>query len=315
MKWKTALKVALSALLIALLVWKVDMRELVRVIGGADTPRLVMILFAFLLGTMLKTLKWRILLVAQSIRDSSLFELWSLIFKGLFFSNFLPTEIGGDFYRSYQAGRKSGRQKEALASVVMDRLLGLAVVALFAGIALAFNWELSGRLEIRLPVLAVMIAMAAGAFLASHRDFARWIRDAISVGPFVRAVKKLEEFYEVFYLYKKEKAVLSVALVYSFVFQLFAIWYTWALALSLHIDVRFGEIFLVVPLITIIGLVPITINSIGLREGAFVYLFTQVGVDGAESFALALLYRVGILAPSLIGGILYAAGARAGRED
>ena len=85
--------------------------------------------------------------------------------------------------------------------------------------------------------------------------------------------------------------------------------------MSLDIDVRFGESFLVVPLITIIGLLPITINSIGLREGAFVYLLGQVGVDSAESFALALLYRVGILASSLVGGVLYAAGGRNARKD
>jgi len=308
MKLKATVKIAISFLLIALLVWKVDMGELVRVVAGADTPRVVMILLAFLLGTMLKTLKWRVLLVAQSINDKSLFGLWSLIFKGLFFSNFLPTEIGGDFYRSYQAGRKSGRQQEAFASVVMDRLSGLLVVVFFAGIALALNWELSGSLNVRWPVFGVTAAVAAAIYLASHRDIARWIRDAISVRPLRKSVRKLEEFYEVFYLYKKKRGVLSAALAYSLVFQLFSIWYTWALAHSLRMDVRFGEIFLVVPLITIIGLVPITLNSIGLREGAFVYFFSHVGVDSAESFALALLYRVGILASSLVGGALYAAG-------
>jgi len=62
---------------------------------------------------------------------------------------------------------------------------------------------------------------------------------------------------------------------------------------------------LIVPVITVIGLIPVTINGIGLREGAFVFIFTQMGVTASQSLILSLLYRLGIIILSLVGGVLY----------
>jgi hypothetical protein len=68
-------------------------------------------------------------------------------------------------------------------------------------------------------------------------------------------------------------------------------------------------------MILLIGVIPVTINSIGLREGAFVYLFSQLGVPGAEALALALLARIGLLLPGIVGGILFGLGTRRARAS
>jgi uncharacterized membrane protein YciS (DUF1049 family) len=65
------------------------------------------------------------------------------------------------------------------------------------------------------------------------------------------------------------------------------------------------ELMLIIPGITIISLIPISINAIGLREGAFVILFAHVGLSTEQSLVLALLFRLGLLTPSLVGGVVY----------
>jgi hypothetical protein len=73
----------------------------------------------------------------------------------------------------------------------------------------------------------------------------------------------------------------------------------------LHLNASFSQLLLIVPVITLVGMIPITINSIGIREGAFVYIFTYIGISGSQSLALALVYRIGLLMPSLVGGFIY----------
>jgi uncharacterized membrane protein YbhN (UPF0104 family) len=63
-----------------------------------------------------------------------------------------------------------------------------------------------------------------------------------------------------------------------------------------------NHLVLIVPMIHVIGIIPVAINGIGLREGAFVYFFTQMGISLSQAFALSLLFRLGSLIPSLVGG-------------
>jgi uncharacterized membrane protein YbhN (UPF0104 family) len=58
----------------------------------------------------------------------------------------------------------------------------------------------------------------------------------------------------------------------------------------------------------IVGLAPITIGGLGLREGAVVYLLTRLGIDGADALSLSLLaFAVTVLAVGFVGGLVEAA--------
>ncbi len=74
--------------------------------------------------------------------------------------------------------------------------------------------------------------------------------------------------------------------------------------MALGVDVSYGSVLFIVLLINVISLIPISINGWGLREGAFVLMFTQVGVGGGEALAVALLGRVTGILKLTVGGIL-----------
>lgn len=69
----------------------------------------------------------------------------------------------------------------------------------------------------------------------------------------------------------------------------------------------------------VVGLVPVTIGGLGVREGVVVYLLTRLGVTGADALALSLLaFAVTVLAIGFVGGVAEAIRLlirRPGSED
>src|SRR5207249_5211049 len=80
----------------------------------------------YLLAITAGAYKWGILLAAQGIRVP-LYYLLRYTFVGLFFGNFLPSNVGGDVVRAYDLARFTERKAVSSASVVVDRLTGLMV--------------------------------------------------------------------------------------------------------------------------------------------------------------------------------------------
>ena len=76
-------------------------------------------------------------------------------------------------------------------------------------------------------------------------------------------------------------------------------------ARSLGIGVPAAYFFLFVPLLAVIVSLPISLNVIGVREGAGIVLFGLVGVDRARAFSLQFTTYLVAVAVSLIGGAVF----------
>jgi hypothetical protein len=75
-----------------------------------------------------------------------------------------------------------------------------------------------------------------------------------------------------------------------------------AVALGLQIPLTY--FFLFVPLLAVIVSLPISLNGIGLREGAGILVFGLIGVSRAEAFTLQFATYLVALAVSLLGGLV-----------
>ncbi len=62
-------------------------------------------------------------------------------FIGCFFNLFMPGGLGGDVIKLAYVMRETGKHTEAVASVMVDRVLGLLGLFTIAGVALGFSWE------------------------------------------------------------------------------------------------------------------------------------------------------------------------------
>lgn len=306
MKYKLIIKLLITSLLITIILLSVNIDEFISVLKNTHLYLFLLASSLSIPGILISTFKWKILLDAHGIRHIPFPYLWGLYHIGMFFSNFLPTEVGGDIVRSYVVGKRSGKKTEALAGVIMERLTGLIAIVLTAFIGCTLNFTLLNRLDLLQPFL--IIIAASGLLLILFVNY-RWLANALrryfSINMLNVVSRKIDVLYDAITFYKRKRPVLCVAVIISLIFQMLTIMYVYILLASLGLSISFLHLILIVPLITILGLVPITINSIGLREGAFIYLFFQFGLSTSESFALSINYRLGILIFSLIGGLVY----------
>jgi hypothetical protein len=70
-------------------------------------------------------------------------------------------------------------------------------------------------------------------------------------------------------------------------------------------DISLLEVVFIAPLIILVSLVPISVNALGIAEGAFVLFYTQAGLAPEEALAAAVLRRVLTLGYSLGGGVIW----------
>lgn len=71
--------------------------------------------------------------------------------------------------------------------------------------------------------------------------------------------------------------------------------------------VDLAPMFVIVPLQSLVLLIPVTINGIGLSEAGYVVLFSAINVPAEEALAVAILVRLLLVPLSIVGGFIYLA--------
>ena len=103
----------------------------------------------------------------------------------------------------------------------------------------------------------------------------------------------------------KDRSRLVFAFILSLIFQLVAVYTTYLLSLGIGEAIPLLYFLLILPLVQIVSMFPFTLSGLGVREGAFVYLFMFVGVDSHIGLSIGLLFFAQLLVLSIIGGVIY----------
>src|SRR5512135_1599339 len=131
------------------------------VLGHSLDPRLLALGFAFYSTSLLLTfVRWFWLVRAIEPRFP-LRSTFLLGFIGNVFNLVIPGAIGGDLIKAAYLVRMKVNSTQAIASMVIDRILGLLGLFLLAGIAGLFAWAVAGR-DVRCLIVIVWVALAVG---------------------------------------------------------------------------------------------------------------------------------------------------------
>ena len=247
----------------------------------------------------LMALRWRLLLSAKRI-DAPLGWLTRTYFVALFAGQFLPAAIGGDAVRAVELGRRTHDAPEAVASVLIDRLVGLVSLVVLAVAAVV----LGGGSARRPGVIAAEVAFGAAAAGALALLFSSRLRGVVartleprSDG---RRLAAGERFYDALHTYRGHKGTLALVGVLALVVQLARVGVIWLLTRALGLDVPDSVILLTGPVVFAALVLPVSLNGIGVREGVFVY-FLHGYAARPQAVALGLaFYAVGTI--TALGG-------------
>ncbi len=117
-------RVVVTVAILAFLSTRIDMAESARAVAAVRLPRLALVLALVAVDRLIMILRW-ILLVHASGMAITTPAVVRLFLVSSFVGSFLPAGIGADAVRAYGLARETTTGSEALASVVVDRVLGV----------------------------------------------------------------------------------------------------------------------------------------------------------------------------------------------
>lgn len=116
---------------------------------------------------------------------------------------------------------------------------------------------------------------------------------------------KYEKFTRDINILDYPKHVIINCFMVSLAGNILAILSLYFIVLSLGIQVGLLAVFIIFPLVTVISMIPISINGIGLREGAFVFFLKGYSVSSVNAVAISVLYFSTIIFLGILGGIIF----------
>lgn len=224
-------------------------------------------------------LRWYTLLRSAGLK-MSLKDCTRLVFMGLFASNFLPSTVGGDLVRmagALQLGLGAGA---SAASLVTDRLVGMAGMATLLPIGLAAVLKTGGLPGLSLAVIWQKIPL--------------WLRE--------KAARFGRGLWQGLASSVRNPAGLLWALLCTYGHMFFTFAVIWLIVEGLDQPISFWVIGGLWSFSYFVSLLPVSINGLGLQELSITYLYTQFGgLSMQTGLALAVLLRILFMLGSLPG--------------
>lgn len=252
-------------------------------------------------------IRWQLFLKMLHLQIP-LAETTRLFFIGAFFNQFLPGTTGGDVVRVLYLMREHPEHRTAgFLSVAVDRLLAMLVLV---AMGLAFAWgraewfaqslTVGNTMKIFAIILFTMALGLAASFVLTKRDLVERLPTGT---PFREAIVKLSTLWQLC-IENRREALLGAFYTIPMLVTFFAAFYFVARAFTPKVD--FLDMMSIMPLVTAVSSLPISLNGIGVREALLDELLHELcGVAKGTGMLVSITGMVVYLIWGLPGGWFY----------
>jgi uncharacterized membrane protein YbhN (UPF0104 family) len=308
-----AIKLAVSVALLAWLFSRVDMGALWATARRALPGWLAIAFAIYTINVLLTVWRWWLLVDAQEL-DVSFSQLSASMLVALFFNNFLPSNIGGDVIRISDTAKAARSKTLATTIVLVDRTMGMMGLVLVA--ACGATMVAAGTGQVRLPLgpswlwAGFLAGAAVGVpMIWSPAGFGRLLQPLTVVHPewvggrIGSVTMTLERF-------RSRLGALAGCFVGAVFVQVATVAFHLAVARALDIHIGAFDLAVAVPLAGITQMLPVSVNGFGVREAAFCFYFTRIGLPCEQAILLSLTATALVMLFSLSGAAVYIARGR-----
>ncbi len=297
---KRVLPIAVSLFVLGLIYWRIDVRELARLLSGADLVWLLPGIAMTAATTYLTA--YRLAVMAPGQTRISSWECVRLVLGASVLNMVLPSKLG-DLAKAWflrQRGHLSGPL--AFSLVVFEKASDVTALLLWCAIGLTWiPWTTS------LHALAAAAIGAGGVFfvlmLGSLR-FAEWVFGILTRRAPARLTSKLEALRDAWrqmhgYFWSDGRRLASVA-VLSLLLWLLHLVQIWTFIRALGGVVPLVDSVALTPLAIFVGLLPFSLAGIGTRDAALIFFYSPY-FDAEFGAALGILCTLRYVIPGLAG--------------
>jgi len=286
------------------LLWLVDLRKVLATFSNLSFEIVIYLIFMSIVLIYVSAFKWGLFLEVLGGRVP-VWRLFRLYIVGYFANLILPSYLAGDAVRSWYVGRAVG-QHEALAATILERYTGL-VAMISLGIAASFlrsfvPWQ------IKVSMILIGLGLAAVFIAALSTRAIGFLERYTLLRPMTKHLFKIQEALN---LARRDYNLVAKALFFSFIYHLLTVVNTIVAANAVGwYNPPFFELVVVLPLILVIGAIPISPNGLGLQEGAWIFFLQSVGASPAVAMGIAIVLRAKSYLIALFGYFFWLAEKR-----
>jgi glycosyltransferase 2 family protein len=250
--------------------------------------------------------------------DVSLGEALRFTGIGIFFNQVFPSATGGDVVKAiYIMKRCPGHRVEVLVSVIVDRVLGLASLAMLGAVVVLFALDRFAMLAAGVwGVIGLVGLLGVVALSKRLRQFVRlkWLLDRLPA----RIGGKLKLVDQAVFFYRDHKMVIAASVVVGMANHCLSVLSVVLIGEAIGIGMPTLEYFVLIPIINIALVLPVSPSGWGYGEAMYKYFFGTYGAPhlagvpaavaietmGNRGVALSVLYKLHVICWSLLGGLL-----------
>jgi glycosyltransferase 2 family protein len=268
-----------------------------------------------LVAISLNYIRWYLLVRALGL-DFRLRDAFRLGSIGMLINQALPAgSVGGDLFKAvFIAREQPDRRTEAVASIVIDRVVGLYAMTLVASAGyllgsrattLSASVETLGRFVVGVAITGTIgIALLMTPFFTSPR-----VEEAFGKLPLVGSIAR--RLVVAAAAYRSERRYLFAGIVLSCCTHTIFVTSFWCIAQGLPVTApSLANTFIIGPMSLAAGALPLTPGGLGVFEAALDKLFTEVGARAGDGFLVGLTYRVMTYVMAAVGAIYYVAARK-----
>ncbi len=311
----TVLKIVLPLAIIVWLVSSLDRDQLRQL--GQNPIRWPLLGAGFALATLCVCatfVRWYVLVRALGL-PFRLSDAFRLSFVGYLLNFVAFGSVGGDLFKAvFLAREQPGRRTEAVATVFLDRVVGLHSLLVVASVAILFSYSSTWNADIRTICNLTLAATAAGTVAIVVVLLPGWDRSSLmttayrlpKIGHIVHRLATALKIYR-----GKRRMLALVAGLSLAVHVVFALSLYLSAAAVFPDHPTLTDHFIIVPLSLTAGALPLAPAGLGTFEAAMKILYQVIPTQGGgDGFLVALVFRLITIAIAAVGVVYYWMGRR-----
>lgn len=275
---------------------------LIRMVKQANRGYLLGAIFIIPFCHLLTSMRWHALLRALDIEISQA-RTFTINMVGAFYNAFMPGTTGGDLVKAYYAAKHApDKRTRAVMSVLVDRAVGLYALVIIGGAMAAYQWEIPICRKVAKVAAAILAVTTLGCIvfyvpglrrLTGFNYIVKRLPLQATIG---RAIEAME-------IYGRRPLSILTAFMLAFPVHVAAILSATMAGKALGLPLSPQYYWAIVPVIALVGAIPISPQGAGVMEFVAVQLTRRQGATVSQAFALTMAIRLVQIIWNLAAGI------------
>jgi len=250
--------------------------------------------------------RWHMLLGVLDINIGQ-WRTFVICMVSAFYGTFMPGSTGGDVVKAYYAAKHTIWRTRAILSVLIDRALGLLALIVLGGVMASLQFNVPDCRRIAIACGAMLTATVVGAFVFYHPHLRKvlgvdWILARLPLQ------RQVANGVEALHLYGSRPWIPIWAVIMTLPVHVTTIISAYFAGRAFGLNLPFFYYWVAVPVIVLVGAIPISPQGAGVMEFFAIELTRAQGVPTSQAIALAMSIRLGAMFWNLLAGVFVLRG-------